>query len=124
MALILITLFLVLAVVLRAAMQRIRTGDFGLRAASLDAPLVEILPGTLFVLSFASALILVTLGEFGYIAPITSLPYFLEWLFFALGVTGVIITVVSQHQIYLCIPYICKWFFANSAVISFILETE
>lgn len=98
MALILITLFLALAVVLRAAMQRIRTGDFGLRAASLDAPLVEILPGTLFVLSFASALILVTLGEFNYLAPITSLPYFLEWLFFALGVTGVIITVVSQHQ--------------------------
>lgn len=98
MAFILIILFLIFAVGLRAAMQRFRTGDFGLRAASLDAPLVEILPGTLFILSFASALVLITLGEFGYVAPITSLPYFIDWLFFALGVTGLIITLVSQHQ--------------------------
>ena len=98
MALILIISFLVLAVVLRAATQRIRTGDFGLRAASLDAPLVEILPGTLFVLSFASALVLITLGEFGYIMPIANFPYFIGWLFFALGATGIAITLISQHQ--------------------------
>lgn len=98
MALTLILLFLVLAVVLRAAMQRFRTGDFGLRAASLDAPLIEILPGTLFVLSFASALALIILGELSHVAPITSFSNTIEWLFFALGVTGVVITVVSQHQ--------------------------
>lgn len=98
MAFTLIILFLVLAVVLRAAMQRFRTGDFGLRAAPLDAPLIEILPGTLFVLSFASALVLITLGWVGYVSPITRLSNTLEWLFFALGVTGVVITVVSQHQ--------------------------
>ncbi len=98
MALILIILFLVLAVILRASMQRFRTGDFGLRAASLDAPLVEILPGTLFILSFASALVLITLGELTHITPITEFSNIIEWLFFALGVTGVAITVVSQHQ--------------------------
>ena len=98
MALTLIILFLVLAVVLRATMQRFRTGDFGLRAAPLDAPLIEILPGTLFVLSFASALILIALGELSHVTPITRFSNILEWLFFALGVTGVVITVVSQHQ--------------------------
>ena len=98
MALTLIILFLVLAVVLRATMQRFRTGDLGLRAAPLDAPLIEILPGTLFVLSFASALILIALGELSHVTPITRFSNILEWLFFALGVTGVVITVVSQHQ--------------------------
>jgi len=98
MALTLIILFLLFAVVLRAAMQRFRTGDFGLRAAPLDAPLVEILPGTLFVLSFASALALITLGELSLVAPITSFSNTIKWLFFALGLAGVVITVISQHQ--------------------------
>lgn len=98
MALTLIILFLVLAVALRAAIQRFRTGDFGLRAAPLNAPLIEILPGTLFVLSFASALVLITLGELSHVTPITRFSNSIEWLFFALGVTGMVITVVSQHQ--------------------------
>jgi protein-S-isoprenylcysteine O-methyltransferase Ste14 len=98
MALTLIILFLVFAVVLRAAMQRFRTGDFGLRAAPLDAPLIEIVPGTLFILSFATALILVTLGTLGNTVPITKTPDSVEWLFFALGVTGIMITIISQHQ--------------------------
>jgi len=98
MALSLIIFFLVFAVLFRAAAQRLRTGDFGLRAASLDAPLVEILPGALFVLSFASALVLITLGEMGHIAPITRFPGIINWLFYVLGVTGVVITLVSQHQ--------------------------
>ncbi len=98
MALTLIIVFLVFAVVLRVAMQRFRTGDFGLRAAPLNAPLIEILPGTLFVLSFASALVLITLGWVDYFSPITRLSNSLEWLFFALGLAGVVITVISQHQ--------------------------
>jgi len=98
MALSLIIFFLVFAVLFRAAAQRLRTGDFGLRAAPLDAPLIEILPGTFFVLSFASALVLITLGELGHISPIPIFSYTVRWLFFALGVTGVVITVISQHQ--------------------------
>lgn len=98
MALTLIILFLVFAVVLRAAMQRFRTGDFGLRAAPLDAPLIEIVPGTLFILSFATALILINLGTLGNTVPITKTPDYVEWLFFALGVTGIMITIISQHQ--------------------------
>lgn len=98
MALILIILFLVLVVFFRMATQWFRTGDFGLRAASLDAPLIEILPGIVFVLSFASALVLITLGKFGYIAAMTRFPDFVEWIFFALGLIGIVITVISQHQ--------------------------
>lgn len=98
MALSLIIFFLVFAVLFRAAAQRLRTGDFGLRAAPLDAQLIEILPGAFFVLSFASALVLITMGELGHVTPITIFPYTINWLFFVLGVIGVIITLVSQHQ--------------------------
>jgi len=98
MALTLITLFLAFSVVLRVTVQRFRTGDFGLRAAPLDAPLVEILPGTLFILSFASGLILITLEEMGHVTLTTRFAYTIEWVFFILGVVGVLITVVSQHQ--------------------------
>jgi len=98
MALILIILFLILAVVFRALIQRYTIGDFGLRAAPLGAPLIEILPGALFVLSFASALILISFGQLWDIAPIISLHNSLEWAFFTIGVSGIAITVVSQHQ--------------------------
>ena len=98
MALSLIIFFLVFAVLFRAAAQRLRTGDFGLRAAPLDAPLIEILPGTLFVLSFASALVLIALGEIGHVTPVTSFPDIINCLFFVLGITGVVMTLVSQHQ--------------------------
>ena len=56
MTLLLISLFLVLAVFMRVGIQWVRTKDLGLRAASLDAPLMEILPGTIFILSFCIAL--------------------------------------------------------------------
>lgn len=98
MALILIVIFLTLAVVLRTALQWLRTNDFGLRAARLDAPLIEILPGTFFVLSFASALILLSMGSMGHISPIIKPPYFLELFFFLFGLAGIVITIISQHQ--------------------------
>lgn len=98
MALTLIILFLVLAVVLRATLQRFKTGDFGIRAAPPGAPLIEILPGTLFILSFASALILIILSTLGYTAPVAKLSNYVEWVFFGLGLTGIVITIISQQQ--------------------------
>jgi len=98
MAFILIIVFLVFAVLLRMVTQRLRTGDFGLRAASFGAPLIEVIPGTIFIMSFASALVLITIGELGYIQPVTKFPYFLEWVFFIIGLCGVVITIISQQQ--------------------------
>ena len=98
MAFILIIVFLVFAVLLRTVTQRLRTGDFGLRAASFGAPLIEVIPGALFIMSFANALVLTTLGELGYIQPVTKFPYFLEWVFFIIGLCGVVITIISQQQ--------------------------
>ena len=98
MALTLIILFLVFAVALRATMQRFKTGDFGIRASPLDAPLIEILPGTLFILSFASALILIILSTLGHTAPVAKISNYVEWFCFALGLIGIVITVISQQQ--------------------------
>lgn len=98
MALLLITLFLVLAVFMRVGIQWYRTNDLGLRAASLNAPLIEILPGTIFILSFCVALVICTLGYLEMISPIVVLPNLFRWLSFALGLIGIAITVISQNQ--------------------------
>lgn len=44
-SLILISSFLALAVLGRSFVQYKRNGDFGIRAASINAPLIEIVPG-------------------------------------------------------------------------------
>lgn len=98
MTLLLITLFLVLAVFMRAGIQWVRTKDLGLRTASLDAPPIEILPGTIFVLSFCVALAVALFGFYGKLAPVMELPLILQWLSFALGLSGILITVISQYQ--------------------------
>lgn len=98
MAFLLISLFLVFAVVGRVAVQWFRTGDSGLRTASLDAPLYEILPGGLFIVSFCAAFVLSLLGKLGKIIPVFELSPILLWLFFGLGMAGILIIVVSQHQ--------------------------
>lgn len=98
MTLLLITLFLVLAVFMRVGIQWVRTKDLGLRTASLDAPLIEILPGTIFVLSFCVALAIALFGFYGKLAPVMELPLMLQWFSFALGLSGILITVISQYQ--------------------------
>ena len=98
MALILITLFLLFAVVFRATLQRINTGDFGIRTASLNASLTEILPGTFFILSFISATVLIIIAMLGQVAPATNFPNSIDWLFFVIGLVGLLVTIIAQNQ--------------------------
>ena len=98
MALLLISLFLFFAVFLRIAVQWYRTNDLGLRAASLNAPLMEIFPGTIFVLSFCVALVISALAFLEMLSPIVVLPNLIRWLFFAVGLIGITTAVISQNQ--------------------------
>ena len=98
MSLILISSFLFLAVILRVCIQRIQTGDFGVRMASPNAPLIEILPGTVFVLSFCIALSIVILNKIGALPSLYELPQIVEWSGFTVAMIGVLFTVVSQYQ--------------------------
>ena len=61
-SLILISSFLALAVLGRSFVQYKRNGDFGIRAASINAPLIEIVPGAIFVVTFCFAFGLVLFG--------------------------------------------------------------
>lgn len=98
MSLILMIVFLVFAVGMRVLVQRIKTGDYGVRVATPDAPLVEILPGGIFVLTFCVALVLLVLGYLGAISTDFEFPLWTRWAAFVLGLFGVLVTVVSQHQ--------------------------
>lgn len=98
MSTVLMIVFLVFAVGMRVVLQRITTGDFGVRVASPAAPMIEIFPGTVFVLTFCVALVLVFLGDIETITANLELPLWARWTGFVLGISGIMITVVSQHQ--------------------------
>jgi len=98
MSFILICSFLFFVVVLRACIQRIKTGDFGVRMASPKAPMIEILPGTIFVLSFGFTLIIVVLNQKGVLPNIYELPKHAQWVGFIVGMSGVHFTIISQYQ--------------------------
>lgn len=97
-SLVLICGFLIVAVVLRILVQYQKTGDLGVRAASVHAPMIEILPGTIFVLTFCFALVLVVLGYLGKIRLLVSLPSIFEYFGFIVGASGLTTTVISQFQ--------------------------
>lgn len=97
-SLILISAFLLLAVLGRSFIQYRRNGDFGIRTAALDAPWIEILPGAIFVLTFCVAFALVLFGfvkgtPFLYTPTIT-----LQLVGFLIGICGIVVTMVSQFQ--------------------------
>ncbi len=98
MSLILISSFLFFAVILIVCIQRIQTGDFGVRMASPNAPLIEILPGSIFVLSFGVALVAVILNQAGTLEVSFELPNPYRWFGFVIGITGILFTVISQYQ--------------------------
>lgn len=98
MSLILVFSFIFLVVILRIIIQRIRTGDFGVRMASRSAPLIEILPGTVFVLSFAIALFVVILNQVGILSTVYELPNTYRLLGFIIGMIGIVFTMISQYQ--------------------------
>jgi len=98
MSLILIFSFLFFAVIVRVCIQRFYTGDFGVRMASPNAPLIEILPGTIFVLSFGVALVTVILNQAGKLEAVYELPNIYRWFGFVIGITGILFIVISQYQ--------------------------
>lgn len=96
MSLILMSVFIILCVVLRACVQYKKTGDHGLRPASLNSPLIEVIPGTIFIMSFLLAFSLAVINELEIIQYDFVFPRILRILGFIVGLTGIGITVVSQ----------------------------
>lgn len=96
--LILIGTFLIVAVFIRIFVQYRRTGDSGVRTASIGSPIIEVLPGTVFILTFCFALILVILGHTGYVRPMIDLSPLTIYFGFLLGLVGIATIVVSQFQ--------------------------
>ena len=97
-SLILISSFLALAVLGRSFVQYKRNGDFGIRAASINAPLIEIVPGAIFVVTFCFAFGLVLFGYLGR-APllfVPSIPF--QLLGSLIGACGIAVTLLSQIQ--------------------------
>ena len=97
-SLILISSFLALAVLGRSFVQYKRNGDFGIRAASINAPLMEIVPGAIFVVTFCFAFGLVLFGYLGR-APllfVPSIPF--QLLGSLIGACGIAVTLLSQIQ--------------------------
>lgn len=98
MSLLLISSFLFFAVIMRICIQRFHTGDFGVRIASPKAPLIEILPGTVFVFSFTFALLIIVLNRVEVLSSVHKLSNIIRWGGFMIGAIGILFTVVSQHQ--------------------------
>jgi len=98
MSLILMSLFVLMAVIVRIIFQYLKTGDHGVRLAKSDAPLIEIIPGTLFVLSFCFAHIIVYLGYHNKITETVNLTNSLELIGFTIGMSGILITLLSQAK--------------------------
>ena len=97
-SLVLISAFILLAVIVRSFVQYKRNGDFGIRAASLSAPMIEILPGTLFVITFCLAFGVIVIGYFGNVPRlfVASLPF--QVLGLVVGTCGILVTLLSQIQ--------------------------
>ncbi|MDT0581501.1 methyltransferase family protein [Brumicola blandensis] len=97
-SLVVISAFILLAVIVRSFVQYKRNGDFGIRAASLSAPMIEILPGTLFVITFCLAFGVIVMGYLGKVPLlfIASLPF--QVLGLAVGTCGILVTILSQIQ--------------------------
>ena len=97
-SLILMSGFLTVVVFFRVFIQYRRTGDFGVRAAPVGSPLIEVLPGTIFVLTFCFALSLVIKRYVGYLETVVNLSPHIEYAGFFIALSGIMVTVVSQLQ--------------------------
>lgn len=98
MALTLSLLFFLLAVAGRIAIQFYHTGDHGVRFAGLSASWSEIVPGCLFILSFAVHLALVVLHSMGLLAVGIIIPGWLQIAGLLTGLGGIAVTLVAQWQ--------------------------
>ncbi len=103
MAFALFLTFIGIAVIGRMSLQQIRTGDHGFRMAKSSAPLREVLPGSLFVLSFLFCFGLLVLAQLGLVVQSRfDSPWLnavtLEMLGGFVGFAGIAITLVAQLQ--------------------------
>lgn len=97
-SLFLMSSFLLIAVAFRILVQYRRTGDHGVRAATVGSPVMEILPGTVFILTFGFSFVLVVLGYIEIVAPRLNLPELIQYFGLLVGLSGVAVTVISQFQ--------------------------
>ena len=98
MSLILSISFLLFAVVLRIIIQYYYTGDHGVRLSKRNAPLIEIMSGISFFLSFILSFGLIIITHFNMfgIKPHSALSN--NFILAVLGFSGIFITVISQIQ--------------------------
>ena len=94
-SLILISSFLALAVLGRSFVQYKRNGDFGIRAASINASLIEILPGAIFVVPVFLAFGHILYGYLGRVPLlfVPSTPF--QLLGSLIGACGIAVTLLS-----------------------------
>lgn len=98
MSLLLLCTFFLLAVVGRILMQYYYTGNHGIRPAKRTAPLIEIIPGSVFILSFLLSAALIVLNYFGLFEFINPLPRSITLIGAGLGFLGILITLIAQIQ--------------------------
>lgn len=89
--------FFGLAIVGRILIAFYQTGDHGVRVARRGAPLIEIVPGTIFVLSFVCSIGLLLAPVFFSFHVATVAPT-LEWMAVGLGGLGIVVTLTAQLQ--------------------------
>lgn len=98
MALILLSSFISFVIILRILIQYYYTGDYGIRFATLDAPYVEIISGSIFVFSFVISGTLIIVNHFGAFGVQSSHSNVLNVAIACIGFTGIAITVIAQVQ--------------------------
>jgi protein-S-isoprenylcysteine O-methyltransferase Ste14 len=98
MAQILLISFVSLAIILRMLIQYHYTGDHGLRLAKPGSPYIEVIPGSVFVLSFVISGVLISLNYFGLFPVENTWPALVDFSIGLLGFTGIAITLVAQMQ--------------------------
>ena len=97
MSLLLVSTF-VLIIFIRVLKQFYSSGDHGIRLAKPNAPLIEIIPGSMFILSFFISSLIVILNALGFFAFENRLPGWLMNIGAVIGFSGILITIVAQWQ--------------------------
>lgn len=98
MSLLLAVTFLMVVVAGRIIMQYRLTGNHGVRLASFNAPLIEILPGSIFILTIVASTALTVLHAVDRFSFELEIPYAFEALGAIVGLCGVATTSIAQQQ--------------------------
>ena len=98
MSLLLAATFLLFAIVIRVLRQYHSSGDHGIRLAKSGAPLIEIVPGAVFILTFVFSIVVIALNALDLFPVQSSLPPSALFIGCIIGFTGILITVIAQWQ--------------------------